>query len=253
MVAGATNAALNGAGWQGVLMGAGIGGLLGGSLGSLALGGHQFAAGVIGGAIAVGGAVNAYQQSGWESVGDFAGGVIGGIGGGYVGYQVGTGLGNALKAPTPQQQQAKAQNALNTDQKPEVKGGSGDRGHYLRAENTNPETGIRSVDEIYVNDGNRQITVIGARQDTLVAKEWPNHNVLDLPRNEYFWQKNIGWLDEAISRNDVIYMATNPEQCTGTYGQTYLKEISYLESKGYVQESMLFLVENGKVPRISFS
>jgi hypothetical protein len=121
MVAGATNTALNGAGWQGILMGAGIGGILGGGLGGLALAGHGFAAAMIAGVVAVGGAVNSYQQNGWESVGDFAGGVIGGIGGGYVGYQVGTGLGNALKAPSPQQQQAKVQSDLKIDQKPSPK------------------------------------------------------------------------------------------------------------------------------------
>jgi len=121
MVAGATNAALNGAGWQGILIGAAIGGVLGGGLGGLASAGHGFAAGIIGGAIAVGGAVNSYQHGGWESVGDYAGGVIGSIGGSVIGYGIGTGLGNALKSPSPQQQQAKAQTALKTDQKPTPK------------------------------------------------------------------------------------------------------------------------------------
>jgi RHS repeat-associated protein len=232
-VGGVIVAAINGGNIGVSALAGGVGGLVGGVVGGVvgpAWGSFWGAAigGMAGGA--AGGAVGAGMTGGnvWQGA---AMGAAWGVAGAMVGY----GVAKAFAPRANQANEQKVQRQLKTDRKPEIKPGSAKRGHYLKADNTNAETGIRTVDELYVNDGDRGITVIGARQDTLVAKGWPNHNVLDLPRNEYTWQKNIGWLDGAINRNDIIYMATNPEQCTGTYGQTYLKEIYYLESKGYVQ------------------
>jgi hypothetical protein len=85
----------------------------------------------------------------------------------------------------------------------------------------------------------RQTTVLGRKfaqdgspGDTMVAKDWPNHNVLDIP--EYTWEKNVKWLDEAIERDDVFYLASNTDGLPRT--SLFLKEIRYLKSKGYQQQ-----------------
>jgi RHS repeat-associated protein len=158
MVSGAMNAALNGAGVQGILMGAAIGGILGGGLGGLALGGHQLAATLIGGALAVAGGVMSYQQGGWEAVGNYTGGVIGNIAGFVAGYGAVKGIAGAAQTNT-QQTQAKAANDLNTDQKPSPKlsgpkykvGGEGKEATFdLTYDDTPPTVGSK-VYRIYDN------------------------------------------------------------------------------------------------------
>jgi hypothetical protein len=246
MIGGAVGGAITGGlqgGWKGALMGAAMGGVLGG-LGGWAAGLKNFTGNMILGGMAATGIGLAAATDSWDS---FAGGIAGGL----AGLAIGNSINGAIKGPNLASETGSARigsgenragNSLTTDQKPEIGEPTG-RGHYLKASNTNPESGISTTDELFVNDGNRQITVIGARKDTLVAKDWPNHNVLDLSKNEYSWPKNVQWLDKAVARNDVIYMATDPKACTGTYGRTYLQEISYLESEGYVQKGNYMIRE----------
>ena len=86
--------------------------------------------------------------------------------------------------------------------------------------------------KIYGSGFLRQTTVLGTRADTLVAKDWPGHNVLDIP--DWTLQKNIKWLDSATRRGDDIYLATDPSQARS--GSVFQQELRYLEFKGYVQE-----------------
>jgi RHS repeat-associated protein len=89
----------------------------------------------------------------------------------------------------------------------------------------------------------RITTVIGSRADTLVAKGWPLHNVLDVP----VWRAstNIRWLDRSIARGDSIYLATDPVRHerflrslgyqTRPYSAFLDLELPYLRARGYEQ------------------
>lgn len=98
----------------------------------------------------------------------------------------------------------------------------------------------------------RQTTVLGSRVDTLVAKEWPGHNVLDIP--DWTPQKNIKWLDSAMRRGDDIYLATDPAKhralmvSLGKRSAFTDLELPYLELKGYVQEGMYMVQEMRHLP-----
>jgi RHS repeat-associated protein len=90
----------------------------------------------------------------------------------------------------------------------------------------------------------RQVTVIGSRSDTLVAKNWPGHNILDVP--DILWSKklNIKWLDSAIRRGDDIFLGTDPIKHeailmslpTRPYSGFIDLELPYLKRRGFVQE-----------------
>jgi hypothetical protein len=85
--------------------------------------------------------------------------------------------------------------------------------------------------------GSRRITVLGSRQDTLVAKDWPNHNVLNLPKGEWSWPKNKQWLDDAIERSDEIYLATEPEKWRQINpSSVFFDELEYLETRGFIRD-----------------
>ncbi len=76
----------------------------------------------------------------------------------------------------------------------------------------------------------KMITVIGHLPDTDVAKNWPGHNVLDIPH--WSWEKNVQWLEDAVKRGDEIYIATKKIRP----GSIAEREIQYLESLGYVRQ-----------------
>ena len=90
----------------------------------------------------------------------------------------------------------------------------------------------------------KQITVIGSRTDTLAAKGWPGHNVLDVPT--WTAKGNIKWLDSAIRRGDEIYLATDPAKHaaildglpTRPFSAFTDLELPYLQWRGYVQEGV---------------
>jgi hypothetical protein len=48
--------------------------------------------------------------------------------------------------------------------------------------------------------------VIGRQWDTAVAKDWPGHDVLDIPK----WSiaKNHAWVDGVIERGQKVYIAS---------------------------------------------
>jgi len=90
----------------------------------------------------------------------------------------------------------------------------------------------------------RQITVIGSRVDTLAAKGWPGHNVLDVL--QWSAKGNIRWLDSAVRRGDEIYLATDPTKWRGfldslpnrPFSAFIDLEMPYLQSKGYIQQGL---------------
>ena len=90
----------------------------------------------------------------------------------------------------------------------------------------------------------KQITVIGSRTDTLAAKGWPGHNVLDVPT--WTAKGNIKWLDSAIRRGDEIYLATDPAKHAAILDSLPTRpfsaftdlELPYLQWRGYVQEGV---------------
>ncbi len=89
-----------------------------------------------------------------------------------------------------------------------------------------------------------QITVIGSRADTLTARAWPSHNVLDVPT--WTAKGNIKWLDSAIRRGDEIYLATDPARHAAMLDSLPTRpfsaftdlELPYLQWRGYVQEGV---------------
>jgi hypothetical protein len=85
--------------------------------------------------------------------------------------------------------------------------------------------------------GSRRITVLGSRQDTLVARDWPRHNVLNLPEGKWSWAKNKQWLDDAIERGDEFYLATDPNKWRQIRpSSVYFDELEYLKSQEFIQE-----------------
>lgn len=90
----------------------------------------------------------------------------------------------------------------------------------------------------------RQITVLGSRIDSLAAKGWPGHNVLDIPN--WSAKENIRWLDSAIRRGDEIYLATDPAKHRAILDSlpnrpfsAFLDlELPYLQSRGYIQQGL---------------
>jgi hypothetical protein len=52
--------------------------------------------------------------------------------------------------------------------------------------------------------------VIGRQADTAVAKNWPGHEVLDLPANEWTLAKNDQRVQGVIDRKMPVYVGSNP-------------------------------------------
>ncbi|MCG3177194.1 MAG: hypothetical protein MOGMAGMI_02162 [Candidatus Omnitrophica bacterium] len=79
----------------------------------------------------------------------------------------------------------------------------------------------------------KQTTVIGHFQDTIIAKDWPGHNVLNLPPADFErlggWEYNRRWLQSAIDRGDDIYLASELKNPNSYFA----KELEYLDSQGF--------------------
>jgi RHS repeat-associated protein len=57
---------------------------------------------------------------------------------------------------------------------------------------------------------NKDYVVIGSRDDTLAAEGWPGHDVLNVPDHLYSEDLNWDWVNAAIARRAIVYLATNP-------------------------------------------
>jgi hypothetical protein len=77
----------------------------------------------------------------------------------------------------------------------------------------------------------KKIKVIGRRPDTAVAKDWPKHDVLDVPDHLWDMQVNDRWVQEGINNRQVFYTASpeTAENLAGVYG----REIEQIKSAGY--------------------
>jgi hypothetical protein len=73
-------------------------------------------------------------------------------------------------------------------------------------------------------------TVLGHLEDTAVAKNWPNHNVLNI--SDWTLEKNMQWLQSAIDRGDSLYLASEPRPGPSVFRQ----ELEYLQERGFVRQ-----------------
>ncbi len=77
----------------------------------------------------------------------------------------------------------------------------------------------------------RQTTVLGNYPENMIGLDKKGMNVLNLPKGEWSWGKNIDWLNDAINRGDDILLATE----TPSIPSSYADELKYLFEKGYEQ------------------
>jgi len=82
------------------------------------------------------------------------------------------------------------------------------------------------------------VKVLGRREDTLVAKDWSGHEVLDIPN--WSLAKNDAWVASGISAQQNFYLASPVEgnlvQSSGMYkGQptVFARELGQLQQAGY--------------------
>jgi len=89
-------------------------------------------------------------------------------------------------------------------------------------------------------EATQAVRVLGRREDTLVAKGWAGHEVLDVPN--WTLAKNDAWVASGISANQNFYLASpiagNLVQSSGKYmGQptVFARELGQLGEAGYKQ------------------
>lgn len=56
----------------------------------------------------------------------------------------------------------------------------------------------------------RDVAVIGVHDDAIVAKDWPGHEVLNIPKSEYSIDLNIQWILDIIKARRLVYLASKP-------------------------------------------
>jgi hypothetical protein len=75
-------------------------------------------------------------------------------------------------------------------------------------------TGDSGLGTLFEDEGSQgdegNVAVIGRIADTDVAKEWPGHEVLDLPQDEWTVAKNDEWVQSVIDRNMSVYVGSPP-------------------------------------------
>jgi len=118
----------------------------------------------------------------------------------------------------------------------------------------NPEEEARAISRLAAEDPSA-LKVIGRQPDTAVAKEWPGHDVLDIPN--WSLQKNSEWVQKGIDGKQNFYLASptdgNMVQTAGAFkGQPtiYALELKQLADAGYVKVGD-YLVHPANVPRLA--
>lgn len=82
------------------------------------------------------------------------------------------------------------------------------------------------------------IVVLGRQVDTAVAKNWPGHDVLDIP--DWTLAKNDAWVQAAIDRQAPVYLAS-PQTSSNLFdavagrSTVYAREIGQFFDAGYTQ------------------
>jgi len=85
--------------------------------------------------------------------------------------------------------------------------------------------------------GAGQVTVLGrftGGVDAYVGK--PGFNTLNLPKSgtgRWNWTRNKSFIDDAINRGDEIRLVTNPNEPLYQGGNTFQRELRYLQDRGY--------------------
>jgi hypothetical protein len=76
------------------------------------------------------------------------------------------------------------------------------------------------------------IKVIGRLEDTSVAKDWPGHDVLDLPKDKWTIGTNDAWVESGVTKGQTFYIAspTTPKNIEGT---VFGRELGQLNEAGY--------------------
>jgi len=98
-------------------------------------------------------------------------------------------------------------------------------------------TGVAAEGAEAAAGGARQVTVLGRYTggvDAYVGK--PGFNTLNLPKSgtgRWNWTRNKRFIDDAIDRGDEIRLVTNPNEPLYQGGNTFQRELRYLQDRGY--------------------
>jgi hypothetical protein len=97
------------------------------------------------------------------------------------------------------------------------------------------------------------IVVIGSQEDTAVAKDWPGHDVLDLPNGQWTIEKNDAWVAQAIARGATVYLASPQNQSTlwdsaENRERVYARELRQFLDAGYTQNGDYLLPPGTVLP-----
>ncbi len=86
--------------------------------------------------------------------------------------------------------------------------------------------------------GPNDIVVIGRQADTAVAKQFPGHNVLDIPQKDWSPAVNDRWLQQAIDQKNTVYVgsptAGNLKHADGS-PTVFARELQQLTDAGYTR------------------
>ncbi|MBI1829734.1 MAG: RHS repeat-associated core domain-containing protein [Thaumarchaeota archaeon] len=97
----------------------------------------------------------------------------------------------------------------------------------------------KAMDAYNMANRNYDILVIGRKTDTAIAKDWPGHQTLDLPKDDWRQGINDAWMQGGIDRRATFYNATTPSNATlqpSEYGRTvFERELIQLRTSGYIQ------------------
>jgi hypothetical protein len=82
------------------------------------------------------------------------------------------------------------------------------------------------------------VAVIGRQADTLVAKDWAGHEVLDLRANEWSIAKTDQWVQSVVSRRMDVYVGSNPTwgnlwDATNARSAVFGRELQQFTNAGY--------------------
>ncbi len=96
----------------------------------------------------------------------------------------------------------------------------------------------------------RTTAVIGRQPDTAVAKNWPGHEVLDLPANEWTLAKNDQWVQSVINRKMPVYVGSpttwsNLWDAAAGRPTVFARELQQFTGAGYTWDSWTMMPPGG--------
>jgi RHS repeat-associated protein len=86
--------------------------------------------------------------------------------------------------------------------------------------------------------------------DTAVAKDWPGHEVLDLPQDQWSIARNDDWVQSVIDRKMSVYVASNPTwenmwDAVNARSTVFGRELSQFTNAGYTWDGWTMLPPGG--------